>query len=113
MTISVPAAAGMTGAGFLLTCAVVFVIAVCGMIYEKVTGKQAFRPREPRSDYSPFTESLLTGESVTAYTAPVTAVTPGGITVSQPACCGRGHRSPGLAVSHAAAVARRIATTGR
>ena len=103
----------MTGTGLLLTCAVAFVIAVCGMVWEKVTGKQAFRPREPRSDCSPFTESLLTGETVTPWTAPVSAVTPAGMTVTVTRCCDRGHRSPALAVSHAAEVARRIGTTGR
>jgi hypothetical protein len=70
-------------------------------------------PREPRSDISPFTKSLLTGETSPAYTAPVNAVTPGGIRVRQARCCARGHVSPALAVKHADAIRRRIETTGR
>jgi hypothetical protein len=70
-------------------------------------------PPEPKADISPFMSSLISGETSPAYTAPVNAVTPGGIRVRQARCCARGHVSPALAVKHADAVRRRIETTGR
>lgn len=70
-------------------------------------------PSEPITDMSPGMASLLSGRSVPAYTAKVTAVTPRGITVRQSRCCPRGHQPPAQAVAHATAIKRRIETTGR
>jgi hypothetical protein len=76
-----------------------FMVLIIGFIRaEQVrTGKRP--PREPRADISPFTASLISGETSPAYTAPVQAVTPGGIRVRQARCCARGHVSPALAVN--------------
>jgi hypothetical protein len=70
-------------------------------------------PREPMTDMSPGLASFLSGRNVPAYTAKVEAITPAGISVRQARCCDRGHQSPKQAVTHAAAVKRRIETTGR
>jgi hypothetical protein len=95
--------------------AVVLAIACVVDHYRRKLGRPPLgsRPREPRTDMSPFTASLLSGQNVQAYTAPVRAVTPGGIPVRYRRCCDRGHQSPAQAVAHAAAVKRRIETTGR
>lgn len=65
------------------------------------------------SSMSPGTRSLLSGRNIPAYTAKVDAVTPGGVRVRQARCCAAGHQLPEQAVAHAAAIQRRIETTGR
>lgn len=70
-------------------------------------------PPEPFTDMSPAMASLLSGRNVPAYTAPVAAVTPGGVPVRYGRCCGRGHQSPAQAVAHAASVSARIGVHGR
>jgi hypothetical protein len=64
-------------------------------------------------DISPGTQSLLTGRNIPSYTAPVNAVTPGGVRVRQGRCCARGHQSPETAVQHASIIKARIERTGR
>ncbi len=70
-------------------------------------------PREPRHDLPPSVASLLSGNDYDAYTAPVSAVTPAGITVRHARCCAAGHVTPLKAVQHALAIADRIERSGR
>ena len=70
-------------------------------------------PREPAADMSPFMAELLSGRRMASYSAPVRAVTPGGIAVRYGRCCERGHQSPQQAVTHAGRIAHRIEVTGR
>src|SRR5579875_2173091 len=60
--------------------------------------------RGPVLDVSPVWGELWSGRRGVAYTAPVVAVSPSGVRVRLGRCCGRGHRSPDLAVEHAARV---------
>jgi hypothetical protein len=65
------------------------------------------------SSMSPGTRSLLSGRNIPSYTAPVNAVTPGGVRVRQARCCAAGHQLPDQAVQHAAQIKSRIERTGR
>jgi hypothetical protein len=89
------------------------VIGVIVRVSENWDRRKRGLPAEPWTDMSPATRSLLSGRDVPVYTAPVNAVTPGGVRVRQSRCCARGHQSPTQAVAHAAAIKRRIETTGR
>jgi hypothetical protein len=105
--------------GWVVVIGGILAIAVIGLIghtrqeNRRRAGKPPRQLREPTTDISPGMLSLLTGQKVSAYTAPVNAVTPRGIRVRQSRCCTKAHRSPAQAVAHANAIKRRIETTGR
>ena len=98
--------------GFLIACGLAFLAGIPVAIAKARADRKSGLPPEP-SNLSPGMASLLSGRNVTAYTAPVRAVTPRGVAVRMGRCCARGHQSPSQAVAHAEQVARRIAATGR
>lgn len=77
---------------------VIVAVIAGGFVTDLVAESRKRSGREPM-DLPP----LLAGSG--KFTAPVRAVTRGGITVRQPKCCLAGHRTPGLAVSHAREIA--------
>jgi hypothetical protein len=98
---------------------VVGIAAVGGLIARMVENNDRRKRGQPTKslgewyDISPGTQSFLSGRNITAYTAPVNAVTPAGVRVRQARCCARGHQSPELAVGHANAIKGRIERTGK
>jgi hypothetical protein len=104
----------LTGTGWLVIISGIGLF--CGVVAEV---RQALGlpetplPKEPRTDFSPVLYDLLGGTKHDSYTAPIRAVTPGGLTVTHSRCCPRGHLSPRQAIEHAAVIKERIERTGR
>lgn len=112
--LSEPGTSHLTGTGWLIfILGLAVVIAVVGEVRQALGLPENPAPREPRTDFSPQFYDLVTGTKHDSYTAPVNAVTPGGISVRRAKCCARGHLSPKQAVDHAASVRKRIEQTGR
>jgi hypothetical protein len=108
----------LNATGLLLLCGTFIVIVAVAAVINSLRKKAGMpplgsQPRGPLSNMSPFAADLLTGKRHQAYFARVSALTPGGIRVTQARCCTRGHLSPKQAVDHADAIRRRIEKTGR
>jgi hypothetical protein len=113
----------LTGDGWL---ALIFVMLGIGLVVSgvkefdaRLRKKKGLPPRPPRAprqpmDVSPFTASLLSGQSERSYyPRGITATTPSGVRVSVRCPHRSGHRSPDLAIQCGEREKARIETHGR